>query len=173
MFKNVGRKIQTLAKLFFLLGIIAGGIFALVSMVNISRFNAGMGVVVLLVFIIGVFIWWAFSLFLCGFGQLIENSDTLVRQNESRNQKEMKKVPANNVEVKTSSSKGKISQENQQRPKALTEDARKRMDFNCPVCGERLSFFETDLLENEFLNCPYCNSAFSTKEFRIPDDQTK
>ena len=83
MFKNMGGKIKMLAKVMcwinIALGIIAvfAGIFSVVAFGNISGHSIEAAGVICLIILAGI-IWalfaWIGSFFLCGYGELIENS---------------------------------------------------------------------------------------------------
>ena len=83
MFKNMGGKIKILAKVMcwinIALGIIAvfAGIFSVVAFGNISAYSIEAAGAICLIILAGI-IWalfaWIGSFFLCGYGELIENS---------------------------------------------------------------------------------------------------
>ena len=83
MFKNMGGKIKILAKVMcwinIALGIIAvfAGIFSVVAFGNISAYSIEAAGTICLIILAGI-IWalfaWIGSFFLCGYGELIENS---------------------------------------------------------------------------------------------------
>lgn len=93
MFDNIGGKIKTLAKVLCWIGIafsVITGIavmFGSVSSVsyNGSRYATGGSSVVagILIIVLGCLFSWLGSFFAYGFGQLIENSDELVRLKKS------------------------------------------------------------------------------------------
>lgn len=80
MFRNIGGKIKGLAKAATALGIIAYIVIGIIIMC-IDDDIAFVGV---LVMIVGAFISWISSFILYGFGQLIENSDMLVKLSKHR-----------------------------------------------------------------------------------------
>lgn len=78
MFNNIGSKIKTLAKVLTWIGII-GSIAAGAAMVDVV--DEDIVVIVMLGTIIGgSLVSWVGSFLLYGFGQLIENTDILVKQ---------------------------------------------------------------------------------------------
>ena len=79
MFKNIGGKIKTLAKLVTWIGIIGSIIGGIIIMSN----NEGLAIVGLLVMLIGSLISWVGSFFTYGFGELIER--TCLIEERSRN----------------------------------------------------------------------------------------
>lgn len=85
MFKNVGKKIKKLAKVVFIVGIIVFTIVNLFVSIIIGKIiYAPAGFVVLLIFgiaIAGVILTYISSLFIYGFGELIDNSQKLAKTN--------------------------------------------------------------------------------------------
>ena len=88
MFDNIGGKIKGLAKFFCWLGIIAsfiGGIAVIAMGVRVGSYyySSGVDAITILsgiaIIILGSLISWIGSFLLYGFGQLIDNSDKLVR----------------------------------------------------------------------------------------------
>ena len=86
MFSNIGGKIKTLAKVLCWIGIVAsviGGItfdFIYISTTKMDGLNFVIGIVAgLLIAMLGALISWVGSFVLYGFGQLVDNSDTLVQ----------------------------------------------------------------------------------------------
>ena len=73
MFDNIGQKIMAAAKVIFWLGIAYSAFTGFV--VASTSFFAG-----LLVITIGALLAWYCSLFIYGFGRLIDNSETITRQ---------------------------------------------------------------------------------------------
>lgn len=76
MFDNIGGKIKTLAKVICWLGIIASVIIGFVLMVQ-DEDTAFVGILIMILGSLGS---WISSFMTYGFGQLIENSDILVKQ---------------------------------------------------------------------------------------------
>lgn len=76
MFENIGQKIMSVAKIYAYIGIIGCTIIGLIiSCINVEFIITG-----LLIVILGSFFSWVNALVLYGFGTLIENSNTLVKQ---------------------------------------------------------------------------------------------
>lgn len=75
MFDNIGDKIKTLASVITVLGIIAS---LITGGVMISA-NDNLALIGLLIMVLGSLISWISSFLLYGFGQLIENSDKLMK----------------------------------------------------------------------------------------------
>ena len=74
-YDNIGGKIKSLAKAAFIVEAIAAVLSGLVMFVE----DDDMFLIALLVAIVGPIVAWVGSWLLYGFGQLIENSDTLVK----------------------------------------------------------------------------------------------
>lgn len=82
MFKNIGGKIKTLAEILAMLGMIGSIILGIIELM------AGENVLIgFLIFIIGSIASWLSSCFIYGFGQLIENTDFLVKRFDYNNSK--------------------------------------------------------------------------------------
>ena len=86
-FDNIGAKIQKLSKAFFVLDVLASiiGAFAMfiyISSVESEGFFAGLvwGIPIL---ILGSLLSWLLTAPLYGFGKLIENTDILVKNNQT------------------------------------------------------------------------------------------
>jgi len=75
MYKNIGGKIKRLSEILFEIeaaGLIIGGI--------VLKFYYGFNTAIcLLIAVLGPIVAWISSWFLCGFGQLIENSDNIAQ----------------------------------------------------------------------------------------------
>ena len=78
MFNNIGEKIKALAKVSCWVGILS---YVLIGIVLIAISEDLAPLAIILIFA-GSFLSWIGSFLLFGFGQLIENSDILVRQNQ-------------------------------------------------------------------------------------------
>lgn len=96
MYDNIGRKLKDLAQIFTALGIIASIIFGIFMFVGSQIFLG------LLVIALGSLLSWISSLFLYGFGELIEknceiarNTDIIVKSLESKNAIEQVQVAEN------------------------------------------------------------------------------
>ena len=73
MFDNIGKKIMMLAKITCWVGMPASLIVG-IALCSISRYMVGIGLIVMFV---APLIFWAFSLTLCGFGEMIDNVNRL------------------------------------------------------------------------------------------------
>jgi len=84
MFDNIGGKIKKLSKIFCWIGIIAdifvGFYLIALGEGKISGINAIFIIVGWIIIILGPIISWISSFFMYGFGQLIENSDMLIKK---------------------------------------------------------------------------------------------
>ena len=78
MFDNIGGKIKGVAKVTCWIGIIASVISGLVMMID----DEDMIAIALLTILVGALASWVGSFMVYGFGQLVENSDTLVAQSK-------------------------------------------------------------------------------------------
>ena len=78
MFKNIGAKIKKIAEIYTILGIVVSVIWGITTM-------AISGIGGLLVIVIGCLASWIGSFLLYGFGQLVENSDKLVKALSEKN----------------------------------------------------------------------------------------
>ena len=79
MFDNIGGKVKGVAVGTFVIGSIASLIGGIVAMASAYDESIGM-LIMLLIFAVGVLISWLSCLCLYGFGQLIENTDTIVEE---------------------------------------------------------------------------------------------
>lgn len=78
IFDNIGDKIKTVAWICFSMGIIASLLLGIYIASIVSSDDISPIVTIILVSAIGSLLSWVGSLFIYGFGQLIENSDVLV-----------------------------------------------------------------------------------------------
>lgn len=84
MFNNVGRKIKNIAGLICGLGIVASFIAAMIVAVIISNLGAGITVLVFfLIIIAGIIVSWLSSIFIYGFGELIEKTTEVAENTKS------------------------------------------------------------------------------------------
>ncbi len=74
MFENIGSKIKTLAKIIFWIEV-AG---AVIGGISVAGIDEEFILLAFLIWIAGPLLAWVSSWFVYGYGQLIENSDTLV-----------------------------------------------------------------------------------------------
>lgn len=78
MFDNIGGKIKTLAQVVTWVGIIA----SVISGVALIAINGRLIIIGLMVMIFGALVSWISSFLLYGFGQLVENSDKLIKMSK-------------------------------------------------------------------------------------------
>lgn len=76
MFENIGSKIKSIAKVLFVIGIIS----SVVTSISLCVLDDDLIVFGLITFPVGGVISWGFSAMIYGFGQLIDNSDKLVKK---------------------------------------------------------------------------------------------
>jgi hypothetical protein len=88
MFNDIGKKIKTLAELICWIGILISLILGLIFVIE----NIFVGFII---FIIGVLSSWVGSIFLYGFGELVDNSTKIVNGLELINRPEGKPNEAN------------------------------------------------------------------------------
>lgn len=107
MYDNIGSKIKTLAQVVFIImaviSIISGIliIFSHISGILIIFSDGGAFIIGILTAGIGVLLSWIGTFFLYGFGQLIENTDILVKES---------KKPSNGIQrISTESNENDIS----------------------------------------------------------------
>jgi hypothetical protein len=86
MYNNVGRTIKFVAKILFGIGI-GVSFFIWIALLSVGLADAETAVIFysLIALVSGLFISWITSLLLYGFGQLIENTDTLARWDKEDN----------------------------------------------------------------------------------------
>ena len=165
MFKNIGRKIETLAEMLFFVGAAVGVITLIWFTVLAVKENAPASM--LLWFLVAA-LGYALSLFLLtfplyGLGRLIENSDRLVRRDEDES--DAGTVPDEEVKLKyTYDFKGTPDRSAETAP--ITNAPENCIQLNCPGCGRLLNFSVEDLTRKDRLFCPYCGNGFSTFRFR-------
>ena len=85
MFENTGRKIKDFAYILFVIGVIA----SLITGIFFIRFSS---FVVFGIIIGGIISSYISSLFIYGFGKLVENSDKLVEQGEKKDEEEIEEI---------------------------------------------------------------------------------
>ena len=79
MFNNVGKTIETLAKIFFVVGIVLSIVGWLILLViAIDQNIAFYAVLAMIVLVFGITASWVNSVLLFAFGRLVKNSDILV-----------------------------------------------------------------------------------------------
>ena len=136
MFDNIGSKIKTLARIVCWLGIIISVISGLAIMVS-NEETIFVGTLIILLGSIGS---WIGSFVLYGFGQLIENSDTLVeisKHSISKSPKESFVAASPNTDT--------------------TDGFSEDNDIHCPHCDRKIMVPQGTISAN----CPWCNKKIS------------
>ena len=172
MYDDVGRKIKVIAKVacwggivfFVIIGFQAGSLLEEIT----GEFNIG---IFLGAAIGGSFLSWLLSLFLYGFGELIENTNSIARRFEEISiVSETKHIKENNNEQIPLAYKvngpGKAEKEIELKKVdikiAADTDTDEYLDVECPYCNEKLAFTKQFLAETDRLTCPMCGEAFKT-----------
>ena len=140
MYDNIGSKIKTLAKEIFIiiasLSLIAG---VLILFIVDNGFIIG-----ILTVGIGVLLSWVGTFFLYGFGQLIENTDILVRESKKQSNG-IQRISTESNENDISIEKVAESMKNLKSNPSNTSTNIKR----CPYCGERITSKVCDICGKE------------------------
>lgn len=156
MYDNIGSKIKTLAKVVFvimaILSVILGIVVAATAVEDYNEEKAPLG---LLIAGIGILLSWVGTFFLYGFGQLIENSDILVREakKQSNGIQKISTESTSNTSSATNTTVGtskfaqmnfKSTQPAQATPTThtinFTQSSTTATNFKrCPHCGERVT----------------------------------
>lgn len=157
MFNNIGKKLKTLAEIVCTLGIVASILSAFVIWGQNSRYNSTIFIGIL-VLVLGSLSSWIGSFFTYGFGELIENLETLHADNlkiqsllnSNQNFSEQKKensTPYNTIETK---------QAEQSTPVVSTDETYEVEStmgmIVCPVCGK--------IQEDNKKTCWNCGAKF-------------
>ncbi len=98
MFDNIGGKIKAFAQVVCLIGIIASVICGIIMM---AIGEAGFTLVGFLIMILGPLFSWIGSFMTYGFGQLIENTDTLVTEKTNNTTQPSKAIGTINDKINT------------------------------------------------------------------------
>lgn len=148
---HFGQKIKSVATIFLVIDILG----ALISgSVFISFGEKAIGIVVI---IAGVIISLPLYYLMSGFGQLVENSDTIARHYKSMNYKEeraLEKTFQKNMVIQTKRIEEMVKSKNT----LENED----ISIDCPHCRESLFFTKEQIVNQPFLICPYCDSQIPT-----------
>ena len=139
MFDNIGSKIKSLAQVVCWIGIVAsviGGFSIIVS-------NDEAVVVGLLTMVLGAVGSWVGSFVLYGFGQLIENSDTLVEISKHNLLKATKGTADKKVDTASDTDD--------------TDSEPEEKSVNCPHCERKIIVPEGTITGH----CPWCNKKIS------------
>ena len=130
MYDNIGSKIKTLAQVVFIIM----AVISIISGVIIIFSDDGAFIIGILTAGIGVLLSWIGTFFLYGFGQLIENTDILVRESKKQSNG-IQKISTESNENDISTKKVAESMKNSQASSSNTSATVKR----CPLCGERIT----------------------------------
>ena len=85
MFDNIGGKIKGLAKVIFIISACFIVLLGIILMTSLQMYGSFYSLIFGLIFMaIGILFSWISSWFLYGFGQLIENSDVLVKESKKQ-----------------------------------------------------------------------------------------
>ena len=143
MFDNIGGKIKTLAKVVCWIGIIACIITGIVQMAT----DEDLVLAGILTAVVGSLLSWVSSFVLYGFGQLVENSDEIVFQNNKL------------IDIKDDKQNHNTPPSNSSNVKTPFNPPESQHKWKCVSCGEMIS-------SNP---CPYCgNNTQLKKESTAP-----
>ncbi len=84
MFDNIGEKIKVLAKVLFWIGVLGSFVLAFYYLYMFSGYGGAAIIIFAVTAFAGGLISWISTIFLYGFGQLVENSDKLVKLNQTK-----------------------------------------------------------------------------------------
>ena len=163
MFGNIGGKIKKYAEILCWIGIGLSVVIALLLVANDNGRNNS-AFTGLLLLIIGPLLSWVNSFVLYGFGQLVENSDEIVRHFKSEDRD--KKTAFLNDAIKRKTVNGK-AEKNREAIKRLRDENignDELIEFYCPNCGELVSYTKEKIVDKESFFCPTCNSEIQTKK---------
>lgn len=145
MYDNVGGKIKGLAKVLFVVSVIADLIVGIALMAtNKNLIGWGLFLMIVAPFFAGVPF-----LLLYGLGQLVENSDIIAKEYRRKDKKN------DQAAAKINKKKIKEMMENPD----IDED--EYIDMICPKCKAELSFTKGQLQDGEELSCPMCDAHIS------------
>ena len=139
MKNSIGSSIKDLA----IVASILIGLGAIISGVSVIRFMTLTGLLIIgggiLLAVISYYV-------LAGFGQLVENSDIIAERYRLENESKQRKQEERQKKAER---------------KKLTDSSVPEMEFiefDCPFCGEKLSFTKADLADGSVI-CPYCEKS--------------
>jgi DNA-directed RNA polymerase subunit RPC12/RpoP len=174
MFENIGGRIKTLAICVFLIEVIATILTPIILMTrDIVEWYVG-----LLIIFCGVFVAFFFFTLIYGFGHLVENSeilatDTLAKNSELRNIFDRDQVLpeiTSTEKIKEMRQKKKKQERAAERkaksqtPDNLSDgenDEEEYYDVVCAKCKQLLSYTKEEIMGDEQMYCPMCNSPIS------------
>ena len=158
MYKNIGGKIKTLARVIFASEAIAAFIAAIAIMVS-DEDLIPYGLIVL---VVGPLVAWVSSWLLYGFGEIIDklcaieyNTGVMLKPSELKKLKKQHEAEVKGAEVarkKAAAQKVAEAEEAKVTHKKAEAGEEDLVSVVCPKCGEDL-YFGKDLAEVE---CPYC-----------------
>ena len=144
MKNSIGSSIKTLAFVLALLTLVGAIVYGLIvigdmPLVGILAIAGGILIAVTIYYV------------LTGFGQLVENSDIIAERYRLENESKQRKQEER--------------QKKTERKKLLDRSVPETefIDFDCPFCGEKLSFPKSELADGSVI-CPYCEKTVDPKE---------
>lgn len=129
MYDNVGGILKTIAKVEACIGFIASTVFG-IAMTSVSR----QILVGILIFFLGSFFSWIASLGLYAFGQIVENTDTLVRQTQKNDFQLSQRISS--VAYQPISPTGQANQDSREHKWKCSGCGNMISDDVCPYCGK-------------------------------------
>lgn len=148
MFKNIGKKIKVAAQVCTWIGIIGSALSGIV-LLSLGIILAGC-----LLLLVAPVVSWLSMFMLYGLGQLVDNSDTIVKLLSTEEQK-----AAQQIEKKAQkNAKKKIMD-------AATEDG-DYINIICPQCHNSLSYHKFEFFQVDTFVCPHCDNEIQTKNYK-------
>lgn len=155
MYDNIGSKIKTLAQVVFIIM----AVISIISGIIIIFSDDGAFIIGILTAGIGVLLSWIGTFFLYGFGQLIENTDILVRESKKQSN-DIQRISTDNNSNSTNTTGGAstFTQTNFKPAQAtptthtinFTQSPTTATNFKrCPRCGERVTSKSCDVCGTE------------------------
>ncbi len=139
MKNSIGSSIKGLA----IVASILIGLGAIISGVSVIRFMILTGLLIIgggiLLAVISYYV-------LTGFGQLVENSDIIAERYRHENESKQRKQEE----------RQKKAAQKKLQDSSVPET--EFIEFDCPFCGEKLSFTKADLADGSVI-CPYCEKS--------------
>lgn len=142
LFSNAGGKIKVLAKVFFVLGIIASVIYGIVVM-TLGGIHVLYG---FLIAIIGSISSWISSILMFGFGTIVENTDKISTRTSDIRHYTFEMVKTEKDELK----------KEEEEKKSVAEKNKEHINFKCPSCKTTLSYSVSYLEKQSKVVCPMC-----------------
>lgn len=178
MFNNVGKKIQGIAKAFFIadivVSVIAGIGVLFAALVEDEELFCMCIFIVPIGVAISCFIAWIIALLICGFGKLVEDVGAIRGKGETLNVEKTQTYPSM-AQQKNATAKPNVAKTQpvapQPKPVAnkpelaqspIQKDEKKELP--CPECGEELAFMgwsDEELKEKQ--ECPMCKKEIILK----------